>query len=101
MPDALVIIPTYNEKENVAVVAAAVHAEAPGVHILFVDDASPDGTGAILDELAARDPRVNVLHRKGKLGLGTAYRDGFRYGLERGYARLMEMDADLSHDPKY
>ena len=98
---ALVIIPTYNERENVAGLAAAAHAAAPDVHLLFVDDRSPDGTGAALDELAARDGRVSVLHRAGKLGLGTAYLDGFRLGLARGYEYLVEMDADFSHDPRY
>ena len=98
---ALVIIPTYNERENVAALASAVHAAAPEVHLLFVDDNSPDGTGPALDELAAADPRVSVLHRAGKLGLGTAYLEGFQLGLSRGYEYLIEMDADFSHDPKY
>ena len=98
---ALVIVPTYNERENVAGLAAAVHAAAPQAHLLFVDDASPDGTGAVLDALAAADPRVTVLHRAGKLGLGTAYIEGFRLGLARGYEYLIEMDADFSHDPRY
>jgi dolichol-phosphate mannosyltransferase len=98
---ALVIIPTYNERENVTPLAAAVHAAAPELHLLFVDDNSPDGTGAALDALAAGDGRVSVLHRAGKLGLGTAYIDGFRWGLSRGYEYLVEMDADFSHDPNY
>ena len=98
---ALVIIPTYNERENVAGLAGAVHAAAPDLHLLFVDDNSPDGTGGVLDQLSAHDPRITVLHRAGKLGLGTAYLDGFRLGLTRGYEYLIEMDADFSHDPRY
>ena len=98
---ALVVIPTYNEGDNVAALAAAVHAAAPEVHLLFVDDNSPDGTGAILDKLAAAEPRIAVEHRAGKLGLGTAYLHGFRTGLARGYEYLIEMDADFSHPPKY
>jgi dolichol-phosphate mannosyltransferase len=98
---ALVIVPTFNERENVAELATAVHAIVPDVHLLFVDDNSPDETGVVLDELATHDPRVRVLHREKKLGLGTAYLDGFRYGLQHGYAYLIEMDADFSHDPKY
>jgi dolichol-phosphate mannosyltransferase len=97
----LVIIPTYNEKDNVAPIAAAVHAVVPDVHILFVDDNSPDGTGGVIDGLCARDKRIHVLHRTGKQGLGTAYVAGFRHGLAQGYQVLIEMDADFSHDPKY
>jgi dolichol-phosphate mannosyltransferase len=73
----------------------------PRIEVLIVDDASPDGTGALADSLAAADPRVNVLHRSGKLGLGTAYVAGFKWGLERGYDFLFEMDADFSHDPSH
>lgn len=73
----------------------------PRIEVLIVDDASPDGTGALADALAAADPRVNVLHRSGKLGLGTAYVAGFKWGLERGYGFLFEMDADFSHDPSH
>jgi dolichol-phosphate mannosyltransferase len=73
----------------------------PAANLRFVDDNSPDGTGEVLDGIAARDKRVHVLHRPGKLGLGTAYLDGFRWGLARGYEFLFEMDADFSHDPKY
>jgi dolichol-phosphate mannosyltransferase len=101
MGGALIVIPTYNERENVEEIARAVHAIVPDVHILFVDDGSPDGTGAILDEMKARDPRIDVLHRPGKLGLGTAYLQGFERGLAAGYDYLIEMDADFSHDPKY
>jgi dolichol-phosphate mannosyltransferase len=98
---ALIIIPTYNERDNVAAIAEAVLAVVPRVNILFVDDGSPDGTGQLLDEMSARDPRVKVKHRAGKLGLGTAYLEGFRAGLEGGYEKLIEMDADFSHDPRY
>jgi dolichol-phosphate mannosyltransferase len=98
---ALIIIPTYNERENAPAIAKAVHEVVPGAHILFVDDNSPDGTGQVVDDLAARDARVKVLHRAGKLGLGTAYIAGFELGLREGYRFLIEMDADFSHDPKY
>ena len=97
----LIIIPTYNERENAPAIAAAVHETMPAAHILFVDDNSPDGTGAVIDELVARSPWVKVLHRAGKQGLGTAYIAGFRKGLADGYRVLVEMDADFSHDPKY
>jgi dolichol-phosphate mannosyltransferase len=99
MNDALVIIPTYNEKENALAIAAAVLREAPWADLLFVDDNSPDGTGQILDGLAAREPRVQVLHRKGKEGLGRAYIAGFQWALERHYEFIFEMDADFSHNP--
>lgn len=97
----LIIVPTYNERENVTEVTARFLAALPEADLLFVDDNSPDGTGDLLDEIAAANPRVNVLHREGKLGLGTAYLDGFRWGLGRGYGYLFEMDADFSHDPRY
>jgi dolichol-phosphate mannosyltransferase len=95
----LVIIPTYNERENIVRIVPAVLAQVPTVDILVADDNSPDGTGAIADDLAAQDARVHVLHRPGKQGLGAAYLDGFRWGLERGYDVLVEMDADGSHRP--
>jgi dolichol-phosphate mannosyltransferase len=98
---ALIVVPTYNERDNVDEVVARFLAEVPAANLLFVDDNSPDGTGEVLDGIAARDKRVHVLHRPGKLGLGTAYLDGFRWGLARGYEYLFEMDADFSHDPKY
>lgn len=97
----LVITPTYNERDNLPVFLAAVFAAAPEVDALVVDDGSPDGTGDVADGLAATDPRVHVIHREGKLGLGTAYLRGFAWALERGYDVVFEMDADLSHDPKY
>ena len=97
--NGLVIIPTYNEAENLGTLVPRVLEQGP-FDVLVVDDDSPDGTGAVADELARRWPgRVGVLHRPGKLGLGTAYVRGFRYALEAGYERVFEMDADFSHDP--
>jgi dolichol-phosphate mannosyltransferase len=96
----LVIIPTYNERENVAPIVARVRASAPDVEVLVVDDNSPDGTGEIADALAAADPNVRVLHRAGKEGLGAAYREGMRWALQEGYGRIVEMDADGSHKPE-
>src|SRR3954462_1674989 len=101
MPQSLIVVPTYNERDNVRDVAAQFLAALPGTELLFVDDNSPDGTGTILDEMAAGNPRVDVMHRAGKLGLGTAYVEGFGWGLARDYEYLFEMDADGSHDPKY
>ncbi|MCC6626430.1 MAG: polyprenol monophosphomannose synthase [Chloroflexi bacterium] len=98
---ALVIIPTYNERENLAAIVADVLA-FDSLHILVVDDNSPDGTGELADELAARySGRLHVLHRPGKQGLGRAYIAGFRYALERDYDLIFEMDADFSHDPRH
>lgn len=96
---ALVIIPTYNERENLPDLAEAILDQDRSLHILVVDDNSPDGTGALADALARISPRVHVLHRAGKLGLGTAYLAGFRWALARGYSAVIEMDADFSHDP--
>jgi len=101
MPQALIVVPTYNERDNVRGIAARLLAALPGTELLFVDDNSPDGTGAVIDELIATEPRIHVMHRAGKLGLGTAYIEGFGWGLARGYDYLFEMDADGSHDPKY
>jgi dolichol-phosphate mannosyltransferase len=101
MPQALIVVPTYNERDNVRGTAERLLAALPGAELLFVDDNSPDGTGTVLDELAAAQPRVHVMHRAGKLGLGTAYIEGFGWGLARGFDYLFEMDADGSHDPKY
>jgi dolichol-phosphate mannosyltransferase len=100
-PKVLVVTPTYNERDNLAELVRAVHASSPEAHLLVLDDASPDGTGALADSIAASDGRVQVLHRPGKLGLGTAYVAGFRHGLAHGYDVVFEMDADLSHDPAY
>jgi len=96
----LVIIPTYDERENVAAMAEAVLTEVPDANILFADDNSPDGTGKVLDEIAAREPRVHVLHREKKEGLGRAYIAGFQWALKRDYELICEMDCDFSHDPK-
>ena len=98
---ALIVVPTYNEKDNVRSVASAFLEYLPAAEILFVDDNSPDGTGEVLDEIASENERIQVMHRAGKLGLGTAYLEGFQWGLERDYDYLLEMDADFSHDPKY
>ncbi|NLG63134.1 MAG: glycosyltransferase, partial [Candidatus Cloacimonetes bacterium] len=92
----LVIIPTYNERENLPRIIPLVLEQDERLDVLVIDDASPDGTGQIADELAASCARVHVMHRPGKLGLGTAYIAGFRWGLERGYDWLFEMDADFS-----
>jgi dolichol-phosphate mannosyltransferase len=97
--NTLVIIPTYNERENVSAIAAAVFKTAPDVDLLFVDDNSPDGTGAMADEMAAADARVKVMHRAEKNGLGRAYIAGFKWALERHYEFICEMDADFSHNP--
>lgn len=96
---AFVIIPTYNESDNVRPLATAVLAQHADLHILFVDDNSPDGTGLIIDDLASCNDRVHVIHRSGKLGLGSAYREGFKVALSKGADYLLEMDADFSHDP--
>jgi dolichol-phosphate mannosyltransferase len=100
-PRAVVLIPTYNERENLAGIVAAVHAAAPTMDVLVIDDASPDGTGALADGLAAADRRISVLHRAGKEGLGRAYLAGFRAVLadRRAYSHVIQMDADFSHDP--
>ncbi|MEV5149034.1 polyprenol monophosphomannose synthase [Streptomyces sp. NPDC052727] len=97
---ALVIIPTYNEAENIKSIVGRVRKAVPEAHVLIADDNSPDGTGKLADELAAQDEHVHVLHRQGKEGLGAAYLAGFRWGLERDYGVLIEMDADGSHQPE-
>jgi dolichol-phosphate mannosyltransferase len=98
---ALVCLPTYNERENLPSLVDELLDTAP-VDVLVIDDASPDGTGRVADLIAKRSGgRLHVLHRGKKLGLGTAYVDGFRWGLERGYRLLLEMDADFSHQPRY
>ncbi len=137
MPRTLIVVPTYNERDNVADIAramlehavkaastvvdtiaaaakaayappppavathAAGSAEPPRLELLFVDDNSPDGTGEELDQMSTADPRIHVLHRAGKLGLGTAYVEGFRWGLAQGFDVIIQMDADGSHDPRY
>lgn len=98
---ALVIIPTYNERENIARIIDAALAQDPSVNVLVVDDGSPDGTGQIADGIAAGSRRVHVLHRPQKQGLGTAYVSGFRWALERDFEYIFEMDADFSHDPRH
>ncbi len=98
---ALVIIPTYNERENLPKIVPLVLEQDPRLEVLVVDDNSPDGTGELADELASAEPRVHVLHRSAKLGLGTAYRAGFRWALETGFDYVFEMDADFSHDPRH
>jgi dolichol-phosphate mannosyltransferase len=101
MNRVLVIVPTYNERDNLPQIVAAVHQQLPIADLLIVDDASPDGTGEIADDIARRDTKVTVLHRAGKLGLGTAYIAGFRHALAHDYDFVFEMDCDFSHDPKY
>ncbi|MDA8236804.1 MAG: polyprenol monophosphomannose synthase [Chloroflexi bacterium] len=96
---AWVVLPTYNEAENLEPIAGAILAALPGARLLVVDDGSPDGTGAIADRLAAADPRVAVLHRSAKAGLGRAYLAGFRVALDGGAGAVVQMDADWSHDP--
>jgi dolichol-phosphate mannosyltransferase len=96
----LVVIPTYNERDNLPDILRRLHEANPSVHALVVDDGSPDGTGVLADELAVADERVHVMHRSEKAGLGAAYVAGFRWGLERDYATLVEMDADGSHAPE-
>ena len=96
---ALIIVPTYNEKENLTELARQIFAQNLPTEILIVDDNSPDGTGALADEMAAADPRVHVMHRAGKMGLGSAYCAGFRWALDRDYEAVFEMDADFSHNP--
>ena len=98
MPEkALVIVPTYNERDNVTRIVPAILAQDPSLEVLVVDDGSPDGTGHVVDGMTAADPRIHVLHRAGKLGLGTAYIAGFKWALARDYALVFEMDADFSH----
>jgi dolichol-phosphate mannosyltransferase len=100
MNDKLIIIPTYDEKENVEPISRAVFDVDPQTNILFVDDNSPDGTGKLLDTMVEAEPRIHVLHRDTKAGLGRAYIAGFKWALEHGYEFVFEMDADFSHDPR-
>ena len=99
--DVWVVLPTYNERENLPAIAPAILEQLPGATLLVVDDSSPDGTGEHADEMAAQNPRVRVLHRQGKEGLGKAYIDGLQHAIDGGAARIVHMDADWSHDPKY
>ena len=101
MPRTLIVTPTYNEKDNLPRFVQAVRQAFPEADLLIVDDNSPDGTGDMADEIAAKDDHVRVMHRPGKLGLGTAYIQAFQKGLAEGYDRFFEMDADLSHDVRY
>ncbi|WP_395244705.1 polyprenol monophosphomannose synthase [Agromyces sp. MMS24-K17] len=100
MPEPLVVIPTYNERDNLAPIVARVRLAVPAAAVLVVDDASPDGTGALADELAAADASVHVLHRRGKDGLGAAYLEAFDWALDRGYDPVVQLDADGSHLPE-
>jgi dolichol-phosphate mannosyltransferase len=97
----LIVVPTYNERDNLAPLVEAIHVQLPEAQILVVDDNSPDGTGTLADELAEREERLSVLHRPGKLGLGTAYVEAFQWALREGFDVVVEMDADFSHDPRY
>lgn len=99
MSKAFVVIPTYNEQDNLRRLIEQVLQQDESLQVLVVDDNSPDGTGQLADELAASNNRINVLHRPGKMGLGSAYRDGFRRAIQLGADLLIEMDADFSHDP--
>ncbi len=98
---ALVIVPTYNEAENINRLVSEILSQAAPLHVAIVDDNSPDGTGQLADALAAGSPRVMVIHRPRKMGLGTAYIAGFKCALERGYGYAITMDADFSHNPRY
>lgn len=97
----LVVLPTFNECDNVAAIVSAVREKLPQATVWIVDDNSPDGTGRIADELAAADPQIQVIHRPGKLGLGTAYVQAFQRALDEGYDFVFQMDADFSHNPAY
>lgn len=97
----LLVVPTYNEKENLPLLVSAIFQQVPRAEVLVVDDNSPDGTGVLADELAAADPRIHVLHRKGKEGLGKAYVAGFHWALENRYDLIFEMDCDFSHRPEH
>jgi dolichol-phosphate mannosyltransferase len=97
----LILVPTYNERQNILRVYRGIYRHVKDCDLLFIDDNSPDGTGKLADDLAKKDRRVGVLHRPGKGGLGTAYVDGLKEGLRRGYRHLLAMDADLQHDPTH
>lgn len=97
----LVIIPTYNERENIEKIVPLAIEKDPSIHVLIVDDNSPDGTGEIADSMSKENDRLFVIHRPNKSGLGTAYITGFKFALQRSYDYIFEMDSDFSHDPKY
>ncbi len=98
---ALVVVPTYNEAANLPLIVPQILVQDPRLDVLVVDDNSPDGTGRMADEMAATNPRIHVMHRPSKAGLGKAYLAGFRWALERDYEFVFEMDADFSHDPRF
>ena len=98
---AMVVVPTYNERDNVERLIGEVLAQDEGIEVLVVDDNSPDGTGEVVERMKEGNPRLHLLRRPGKLGLGSAYRDGFRFALTRGVDYIIEMDADFSHQPSY
>jgi dolichol-phosphate mannosyltransferase len=97
----IIVIPTYNEKENIIRIIPEIKKRFRKAHVLVVDDKSPDGTAAVVKAMAKKDRSIKLIERSGKYGLGTAYVEGFKYALERGYDHIFEMDADYSHDPKY
>jgi dolichol-phosphate mannosyltransferase len=102
MPErAVVVVPTYNERVNLPLIVPAILQQDPRLEVLVVDDNSPDNTGRMAEEMAASEPRLHVLHREAKQGLGKAYLAGFRWALDQGYDLIFEMDADFSHDPKF
>ncbi len=101
IPSTIICLPTYNESENLPLMLAEIHKVVPGAHILVIDDNSPDGTGHIADEWAARDRRIFALHRQQKQGLGRAYVAGFAWALQRDYELIFEMDCDFSHPPQF
>jgi dolichol-phosphate mannosyltransferase len=102
MPErAVVVVPTYNERVNLPLIVPAILQQDPRLEVLVVDDNSPDNTGRMAEEMAATEPRLHVLHREAKQGLGKAYLAGFRWALDQGYDLIFEMDADFSHDPKF
>jgi dolichol-phosphate mannosyltransferase len=98
---SLLVLPTYNERDNIAQIVAAIRVQLPDIAVWIVDDNSPDGTGKIADQIAAEDKNLEVHHRPGKLGLGTAYIESFKRGLFENFDSILQMDADFSHDPKY
>ena len=100
-PRTLIVIPTFNEADNIAPLLAAIRGELPLAHVLIVDDRSPDGTAAVVRGLSAHDERIHLLERPRKLGLGSAYVAGFAWGVQLGFERFFEMDADFSHDPHF